>query len=141
VITLDTNVVLRRLLQDDPIQIQKANHLFEQSGSMLLTDIVLVKTVWTLTGEKYNASRQDIGRAVTTLVEEPNVEFEDVRAVWVAYNNFLVVKPAHSKKHAGFADALIAAKGVFVVAGLPQPFNGTYSFDESAQQLPDVYAP
>jgi predicted nucleic-acid-binding protein len=138
-IGVDTNVVLRRLLQDDPAQAARADQLFNQRGPILITDVVLVETTWTLTGKKYQATRRDIADAVMALIKEPNVQFEDIQAIWVAYNNFVNVKAVGQNKQAGFADALTAAKGAAVANSMGIAFGGTYSFDQGAQSLPDVH--
>src|SRR5438552_11656093 len=56
-IAVDTNVLLRRLLDDDATQAEKARRLFETNESVLVTDVVLAETVWTLTGKRYGAGK------------------------------------------------------------------------------------
>ena len=53
-IAIDTNVLLRYLLADDAIQYRKAKVLIEARYPVLITDVVLVETVWTLAGRRYN---------------------------------------------------------------------------------------
>ena len=52
-IAIDTNVLLRYLLADDAVQHNKAALKIKSSQPVLITDIVLVETVWTLTGQRY----------------------------------------------------------------------------------------
>ena len=40
-IAVDTNVLLRRLLNDDAMQAEKARQLFETQESVLVTDVVV----------------------------------------------------------------------------------------------------
>ena len=47
-IAVDTNVLLRYLLEDDARQSKKASSIITGKNSVLVTDIVLVETIWTL---------------------------------------------------------------------------------------------
>ena len=47
-IAIDTNVLLRYLLQDDEKQANKATKLILGAESVLITDVVLTETIWTL---------------------------------------------------------------------------------------------
>jgi predicted nucleic-acid-binding protein len=51
-IAIDTNVLLRYLLWDEEALAAKANLLINGSQPVLITDIVLVETVWTAYREK-----------------------------------------------------------------------------------------
>jgi predicted nucleic-acid-binding protein len=57
VIAIDTNVLLRYLLEDDPVQSVKAAKLIGGSEVVLVTDVVLVETIWTLKGRKYQLGK------------------------------------------------------------------------------------
>lgn len=138
-ISIDTNIVLRRLLHDDPEQAKKAAKLIEHSGAVLITDVVLAETVWVLTGKKYRVSKEDIVRAITSLVEEPNVVFESKDAVWAALCDFAGAKT--SRDGVGLADALIVNKAKVVADHLGIVFNGHYTFDVQAQALPGTKKP
>ena len=50
-IAVDTNVLLRYLLQDDPKQPKKATQLFLGSERILMLDVVFVETIRTLGGK------------------------------------------------------------------------------------------
>ena len=56
-ITIDTNVLLRYLLEDDAEQLQKAVKLIAGKRKVLITDVVLVETIWTLRGKKYQLDK------------------------------------------------------------------------------------
>ena len=58
-ISVDTNVLLRYLLQDDKDQSPKANRLFSSTKKVLITDMVLVEALWTLKGKRYNLGKHD----------------------------------------------------------------------------------
>lgn len=53
-IAIDTNLLLRYLLQDDPKQSAKAAALLAGEEDVLVTHVVLSETIWTLCGKKYN---------------------------------------------------------------------------------------
>jgi predicted nucleic acid-binding protein len=53
VIAVDTNVLLRYLLWDDERQALKADRLMNGPAAVLITDVVLAETLWTLKGKKY----------------------------------------------------------------------------------------
>jgi len=138
-IAVDTNVLLRRALNDDVEQAAKARKLFDTADQILVTDIVLVEAIWTLKGKRYNASKDDIVALVTKLLEEPNVVFESEQAIWSALNEFIeapLVKCADGMRHADFSDALIVAKAMDTMEKWDVPYEATYTFDVAAQRLP-----
>ena len=59
-IAVDTNVLLRYLLNDDPIQAAIAEKLINGKDCVLITDVVLVETIWTLKGKKYQLNKTDL---------------------------------------------------------------------------------
>lgn len=134
-IAIDTNVLLRRLLDDDETQADKARRLFDSGELLLITDIVLAETVWTLKGKRYGVSRDEIADAIVSLMEEPHVIFESKQAVWSALNDYLAavpVKTANGPKQADFADALIVNKAKHVANLRGERYSGTYTFDQGA---------
>ena len=143
-IAIDTNVLLRYLLQDDKKQAQKANSLITSQEKILVTDIVLVETLWTLKGKKYNLSKDDCLRVVDNLFKEPNIVFEDAQTVWRALNQLREtqsVKVGSRKKDTDFADILILEKSRFDCHQKGEAFNGMYSFDVAAQQIDGIEKP
>lgn len=142
-IGVDTNVVLRRLLDDDATQSAKANRLFAGKQDILITDVVLVELAWTLSGKRYSAAREDIVSAITGLFEEPRVQFEDRAVVWTALRDYAeapMVKTANGSRSADFADALIARKSAATAAVVGVSFGGLFTFDQPAQRLAGVRA-
>ena len=103
-ISIDTNVLLRRLLHDDPFQSTRTDALFERDGAVLVTDIVLCEALWTLTGKRYRISRDDVVSVVVSLLRDPQIVLEDADAVWSAVDDFSI------HKKADFPDALIVNK-------------------------------
>ncbi len=101
-IAIDTNVLLRYLLQDDKSQARKAAALITGHESVLVTDIVLVETIWVLTGKRYGLDHEAVVGVVNALFEEPDIHFEDGQTVWRALNDYKKARPVKvgSKKKA-----------------------------------------
>jgi predicted nucleic-acid-binding protein len=143
-IAVDTNVLLRRLLNDDEHQAKKASRIFNSSKIILITDVVLAETVWTLKGKRYNAQKEDIAAVVMSLLAEPNVVFESQQAVWSALNDYVQAQPiktANGIKLADFADALIVSKAKITAAARQEHYEATYTFDQAALAIPGALHP
>ncbi|WP_426415305.1 PIN domain-containing protein [Aestuariirhabdus sp. LZHN29] len=134
-ISIDTNVLLRYLLADDAKQAEQAAQLISGSEQVLVTDIVLVETLWTLRGVKYQLTKPQLIEVVKTLFKEPNIRFEDGQATWVALDQY------HQTKGADFAGALIVNKAKLIANKLGEAYGGTYTFDKAAQKLSGAKAP
>jgi len=144
VIAVDTNVLLRRLLNDDVAQAEKARRLFESKESVLVTDVVLAESIWTLTGKRYGAGREEIAAVVMGLLEERNVVFESRQAVWSALNDYLnavPVRTASGMRIADLADALIVNKAKITAQHRDEQYQGTYTYDQAALTLDGTKAP
>jgi predicted nucleic-acid-binding protein len=143
-IAVDTNVLLRRLLNDDATQAERARQLFETRESVLVTDVVLAETIWTLTGKRYRARKEELAVVVIGLLEERNVVFESRQAVWSALNDYLdalPVKTASGTKAADFSDALVVNKAKVTAQHRNEPYGGTYTYDQAALALEGTRAP
>ncbi|MGI9275075.1 MAG: PIN domain-containing protein [Endozoicomonas sp.] len=139
-IAVDTNVLLRYILQDDPIQSPLAASLIRGVHKVLVTDAVLVEVVWTLVGKKYQQKKADIIKVILALFAERNVQFEDGQVVWKALNDYKKAQPV-KRKYADSADALIINKSRSVIEKLGQQFDGSYTFDKAAQKLSGAKIP
>ena len=143
-IAIDTNVLLRYLLDDDPLQSAKARRLIAKADDILITDAVLVELIWTLTGKRYQLTRDDVTSTVTALFHERSFSFEDNSVVWRAlcdYRDAKLVRRGGKKLFVDFSDALIANKASALTAGLGMFFEGFFTFDRAAQTLAEGYAP
>lgn len=137
-IAIDSNVLLRRLLNDDVTQSALARHLFQNAEKILISDVVLVETIWTLKGDRYSVSREDISNVVMSLLEEPNLVFESEQAVWAALNEFKKAEPIKTKngmRILDFPDALIVNKSKILIEQWGETFEEIYTFDQAALQL------
>ena len=143
-IAVDTNVLLRYLLQDDEAQAARAALVFDAAETVLITDVVLVETVWTLAGRKYRLDKTELVAVLERLFSEPNIRFEDDQVVWralQAYRDAESEGEAASAQGAGFADALIVFKATQVASDSDEELNATYTFDTAMQGFPHTTAP
>ena len=139
-IAVDTNVLLRYLLVDDQAQAAKAEKLINGKESVLITDVVLVETIWTLAGKKYQLKKPDLVAVLKALFKEKNIRFENGQVVWMALNDYRQSRSIGGKT-AGFPDALIVNKALFITGNHSVKFGGLYTFDIATQQLPGAKAP
>lgn len=139
-IAVDTNVLLRYLLQDDPDQARKASKLIKGKERVLITDAVLVETLWTLKGKKYQQKKPALASVIQALIKEPNLRFENNQVIWLALNDYRKAKPVKGKD-ADFSDALIVNKSKLVARQLGEELKGFYTFDVAALSLDGTKAP
>lgn len=147
-IAIDTNVVLRYLLNDDKVQSQKAASLVKRHKRILITDVVLAETVWTLKGRKYKLDQSAISDVLNALFAEPGICFEDDQVVWRALNDFIGAEGSQSrprktsqKMHIDFADALIINKARKYAEHSGHALEAVYSFDTAALGIKGVKQP
>jgi predicted nucleic-acid-binding protein len=144
VIAVDTNVLLRYLLSDDPEQSPRAAALFDGQNKILVTDVVLVETIWTLKGKKYKQGRESLARVISALFEEPSIYFEDGQTVWRALTDFRKapsVRIGGKPKFADFSDALILNKAVKWASDTGESMDGLLTFDQALLELPGTRQP
>jgi len=140
VIAIDTNVLLRYLLSDDAVQSSKAVRLITGNRRVLITDAVLVETIWTLRGNKYQLTKDQLVEVVRALFEEKNIRFEDGQVIWVALNDYRTTKPFKGRE-VDLADAIIVNKSKYIANLSDEAFEGLYTFDKAAQKIPGAKIP
>lgn len=78
---LDTNVLLRYLTEDDPVQSPTAARLIEHAEAagerFHITTTVLCELIWTLHGRLYRLTRADIADMVEVLLETALFELQE----------------------------------------------------------------
>jgi predicted nucleic-acid-binding protein len=130
VIAIDTNVLLRILLDDDLPQAEQARRLISAQASpaqpAFVNRIVLCEAVWVMVSA-YRYSRQQVCDALELLLAAPAVRLEDHAAVEEALALF-------SYDGSGFTDALIG------VLNRRAGCTTTYTFDRRAAETPDFSA-
>jgi len=133
-ISIDSNVLLRYTLEDDAEQSAKASKLIQHNHPVLITDAVLVETVWTLSGKRYNFNKELICSLVHGLIADSDFVFENNQVVWTALRDYEESKPVR-KKELDFVDALICSKSHYVAKVKGESLEGFYSFDKGVEQL------
>ncbi len=139
-IAIDSNVLLRYLLGDDPVQSLRADALITGRRPVLVTDVVLVEMLWTLRGRKYGLDKDALITVLEALFEEPNICFEDDQVIWAALNDYRESMAIRGRT-ADFADALVIRKARYTAKRRNTRFDGVYTFDLAAQALPGAKSP
>ena len=101
--TLDTNVVVRVLVGDDPVQTPLAEEAFLgaiQAGGAFIPDVVLAEVAWVLRG--YGLDRATRHNLLQRLIRTRGVVVVDVDAVIDALSRF--------QQGGDFADQLVLAR-------------------------------
>jgi predicted nucleic-acid-binding protein len=78
VIAVDTNVVVRLLVGDEPGQARRATDLFAREPEIFIAKTVVLETAWVLQSV-YGFSRSVVAEAVQRLAGLPNVVVEDAK--------------------------------------------------------------
>lgn len=139
-IAIDTNVLLRYLLNDDELQARKASKLITGKNFVFISHVVLAETVWTLAGKKYKVTPKDIHGAISTLFSDENIVIQEQEVVWralVDYNKYRV----EQNEKVDFPDILIFHTGQDAAVQYDEPFDGFYTFDAAAHCLPGTMVP
>lgn len=139
-IAIDTNVLLRYLLQDNLKQSEKASVLINGEEDVLVTNVVLAETLWTLCGKKYNATQSNVVSTIQALFEEPKIVFEDPQTVWQTLDDYVKSNGRNLKK-LDFQDALILNCAKKYALQRAEGLSGFYTFDKAAQRLPGAMSP
>ena len=104
VIGLDTNVLVRYLVQDDPVQSEIANSIMENEVSLenrgFVSCVVLCEVVWVLK-RAYRQPKSRLLEVIRLMFETDAIEIERRAEVWRAYRAFV-------QGDADFSDYLIA---------------------------------
>jgi predicted nucleic-acid-binding protein len=131
VIGLDTNIFVRYLTQDDPIQSPKATEIIERRLTVenpgFISIVAMVETVWVL-DSVYGLTIEETAAAVERMLQIDVLVVENEQEVFAA---MIALKSGQGS----FADAVIAALGAR--AGCSR----TLTFDQGALRLPGFERP
>ncbi len=129
-IGLDTNVLVRYLAQDDPVQSLRATEIVEHrltaDNPGFISIVAMVEMVWVL-DRAYGLTDHEIAAAIERTLEADVIVVENEQEVFTA---MIALKQGR----ASFADALIGALGAR--AGCA----ATLTFDRKAVRLPGFRA-
>ena len=124
---IDTNILVRFLVQDDETQFEKARKLIKREVAagrrVFVNQLVLMETEWVLRS-RYSVSKHQIIEAISGLLDATDVQFEDEPAIEEA---IFIWK----ESIADFADCLIGAKNRRLGC------RATATFDLKASKLPN----
>ena len=123
-IGLDTNVIVRYVMQDDPRQSQKASKLIESLTSEdpgFVPLVALIELVWVLTS-CYDLTREQVALAVDGLLRAKEIVLERAEQVSQALRTF-------GATGADFADCLIERTAAAAGCGK------TMTFDAAAAKV------
>ena len=130
-IGLDTNILVRYLAQDDPIQSPLATDIIEfrltKGNPGLISIVAMVETVWVL-DRAYGLADDEIVAALERMLQANTLVVENEQEVFTA---MIALKEGSGS----FADALIGALGAR--AGCSR----TMTFDKTALRLPGFELP
>lgn len=85
-IALDTDILVRAILGDDPIQSPLARRAIEKARDILVPVTVLIELAWVL--ESVPWSRQQIHQTLATLAQQPTVHLDRAAEVQAALDDF-----------------------------------------------------
>lgn len=127
---IDTNILVRFLVQDDAAQFEKARKLIKREVAagrrVFVNQLVLMETEWVLRS-RYAVPKNLIIEAISGLMDASDVQFEDEPVIEEAI--FIWKESA-----ADFADCLIGAKNRRLGC------RATATFDLKAAKLPSFMA-
>ena len=125
-IGLDTNVVIRYLVQDDTKQSAAATRFIEKSLTAdvpgYINQITLCEIVWVLQ-RCYGVKQPQVKEIIEALLETKQLILENVEVTWKALRAF-------DANNADFCDALIGQ------ANIHSTCEHTVTFDKRAASLP-----
>lgn len=101
-VAVDTNVIVRLLIGDEPRQSARSRAIFA-TGSVRIAKTVMLETAWVL-AHAYDKDRATVAKALRAVAGLPRVEIEDARTVALALD--------WVDRGLDFADALhVASRG------------------------------
>ena len=126
-IGLDTNVLVRYLAQDDPVQSPRATRIVERQLTEerpgFISLVTIAETVWVL-DRVYGMSASEIARAVERILQADTLLVQNEQEVFTA---MIILRTGAGS----FSDALIGTLGSW--AGC----SSTLTFDRRAARLKD----
>jgi predicted nucleic-acid-binding protein len=124
-IGIDTNVLVRHLVQDDPRQSRLATQVITKQCTRdvpgFINRIVLCELVWILESA-YGYSKETIVNVLDKLLRTSQFKIEDAQSAWISFRMY-------QKGKADFADCLLGATNRL------SSCDETVTFDHAASKL------
>jgi predicted nucleic-acid-binding protein len=121
-IGLDTNIVVRYIVQDDPVQSGRATRAIEawvgEGKTLWICQITLCEVFWVLE-RCYKLPRSELIAVLSALLSTKQILVEHDAVAWQALADY-------EKSSVGFADCLIGRQNI------AKGCSSTYSFDTGA---------
>jgi predicted nucleic-acid-binding protein len=134
---LDTNVLVRYLVRDEPSQERAAYRFFEATAErgerLLVNAIVLCELVWVLRSS-YDYGKPDVAAAVEKILSAEQFEVEDVDTAWLALADY-------RSGAADFADCLIGRRNLRLGCESTATFDGRLKILDAFELLPHATRP
>jgi predicted nucleic-acid-binding protein len=131
VIGLDTNILIRYLAQDDPVQSLQASEIIErrltEENPGFISIVVMVEMVWVLE-RAYRFAARDIASVIERMLQADLLVVQNEQEVFTA---MITLKEAQGS----FADAVIAALAA------RENCSCTLTFDHKALRIPGFALP
>ncbi len=134
---LDTNVLVRYLVRDEPAQERAAlafiEALTETGEPIFVNAVVLCELVWVLRSS-YDYSRQDVAAVVEKVLSAEQFEIEDVDAAWLALGDFKAGR-------GDYADCLIGRRNAQLGCEATATLDGRLEGSPGFELLPHATRP
>ena len=130
-IGLDTNVLVRYLLQDDPLQSKKVNHAIEkwlkEGETLWICQITLCEIFWVLE-RCYKLSKEELITILSKLLKTRQIRVEHQDIAWQALHDY------EKNSRVGYSDCLIGRQNVH------HECTSTFTLDKvAAKQLASTF--
>ena len=124
-IGIDTNVLVRHLVQDDPRQSRAATQVITKQCTRespgFINRIVLCELVWVLESA-YGYSKETIENVLDKLLRTSQLKIEDAQSAWISFRMY-------QKGKADFSDCLLGS------TNRSGGCDSTVTFDQTASKL------
>lgn len=126
---IDTNILVRFLVNDDADQFAQVVQLFQQAADglceIVITDVLIAETAWVVTSPKlYALDRSDVADKLTAFTVQPGIRCQNSPALLDALRRF-------KDTRCGFFDCYLAA--LAAASG-----DAVASFDKDIRKFKDV---
>ena len=100
-IAIDTNVLIRLIVEDDDIQARKALNFLKQHKEVFISVVVVCEAAWVLES-CYNVKKDKLVKVFENILRVDQFNIESSESIWLALNEY-------KKINADFSDCIIGA--------------------------------